>query len=69
MRDWELDGTTKETQLIASRICKMIRIAEEVRYVSKIVKRHQNNASLKTLTMPIQFIRLDGYHAELTILK
>ena len=58
----------KWAKRVAHRVCKMIKIVEEIKFVLKMVKRHQQDKSIKSLTRPFQFISLNC-HAELAILK
>ena len=66
------DGTTKdiseESRRMAFHLLKMIRLSDEINFVWKKVKRHQEDKSLQSLNKEFQFISL-ACHAELAILK
>ena len=65
-----LGNTTEETERMANHLCKMVRIVEEIDFLAKKVKLHQEDASLKLLSKPFEFIEnRNNCHAELAILK
>jgi hypothetical protein len=61
---------TKETIRMAYHLCKMIRIHQDINFVAKKVKIHQEDVSLKLLSKSFEFIEnRNNCHAELAILK
>ena len=68
MKDGTTEGTSPATRKMTYHLCKMARIGEEIYFVLKKIQRHQQDSSLKSLSVPFQFIALHC-HAELAILK
>jgi hypothetical protein len=66
------DGTTQDisesTRKMVYLLMKMVRILEEINFVWKKVKLHQQDISLKSLAKEFQFVSLNC-HAELALLK
>jgi hypothetical protein len=63
-------NATEETRRMAFHLCKMVRIFEEINFVMKKVKNHQEDASLKSLTKPFHFIEnKNKCHAEIALLN
>ena len=70
MKAGKLDNSTEASTKTAYHLCKMIRIFEDIVFVAKKVKLHQEDQALKSLSKPYQFIEnQDNCHAELAILK
>ena len=58
----------RASQTMAYHLCKMVRILEEIQFVYKKIRRHQQDRSLKSLSSSFEFISLNC-HAGLAILK
>lgn len=66
MRD--SSAASKESQRLAYHLCKMVRFYEEILFVHKKFKRHQEDPAFKSLSKAFQFVH-DDCHAALAILK
>ena len=65
-----MENVNKYTRRAAIRLCKMIRIIEDIDFVLKRIKQHQKDQSLKSLLKPFQFIENPSEcHAEIAILN
>jgi hypothetical protein len=61
-------SASNQSKKLAYHLCKMIRFYEEILFVHKKIKRHQEDPAFKSLSKAFQFVH-DDCHAELAILK
>ena len=70
MKEGKSENASEATKRMAFHLCKMIRIVEEIDFVSKKIKLHQADKLLKSISKPFQFIEnKNNCHAEIVMLS